>query len=281
VEIVHRISFNDTAEGSRIPELAALGVKATFTPLPSPPGNPAPLGLVTAVVSEQQEQWSVIKAKLESWQAGDLITTRFTPGERRQAKWLAVDPEWHWGYPMPDEDDGYLAETYDRSMECPSCGAGRVQKRPFRMAGEPRWGRRSATQLNWIFDEYFVRPEIHRSVFQPFGISSIEVIDHKTGRPLQTVVQLGIEYIASVPLAPERDSITAICGVCGTPRYEPHVKGFFPRFSGPVQHPLVKSLEFFGSGKSSWHAVLMRSDLYNACLAHEVRGFLFWPSATS
>lgn len=278
MEIVHRISFNDTAEGSRIHELAALGVKATFLPLPSRPGNPTPLGLVIAVVSERQEQWSLVRSKAEEWQAVDLITTRFTPRELKQAKWLVVQPEWHCGYPMPDEDDGYLTETYDRSNECPSCGAGLVQKGPFRMAGEPRWGRRVATQLNWVFGEYFVRPETYRSVFEPFGVSSVEVIHHKTGKPLQTVVQLGIEYVAAVPLATACQPDAKICGACGTPRYEPHVKGFFPRFSGTVQHPLVKSQEYFGSGRSSWHAVLMRSDLYNACLEHQVRGISFWPS---
>jgi len=281
LEILHRITFNDTAEGGRIHELAGLGVKATFTPLPSPPGNQAPLGLVTAVVSERHEQWSVVRSKVEAWQAGDLITTRFTTGERRQAKWLAVEPEWHCGYPMPDEDDGYLAETYDRSKECPSCNAGRVQKRPFRMAGEPRWGSRAAMQLNWVFDEYFVRPETYRSVFEPFGIPSIEVVDHTTGMPLQTVVQLEIKHIALVPLVFQGDAHGVTCGVCGRCRFEPHVKGFFPSFSVPVQYPLVKTQEVFGSGKSSWHAVLMSSELYSACFSHQVRGFVFWPSLSN
>ena len=44
---------------------------------------------------------------------------------------------------------------------------GAKQVSPFRMKESPNWGRRSILQMNWLFDEYFVKPEVWNAVFQP------------------------------------------------------------------------------------------------------------------
>ena len=59
---------------------------------------------------------------------------------------------------MPDHDFGYQLATFDLSDHCESCGIGRSQRVPFRIRGEPSWGKNQVPQLNWVFDEYFATP---------------------------------------------------------------------------------------------------------------------------
>jgi len=69
---------------------------------------------------------------------------------------------------------------------------GLVQKAPFRMRGEPKWGTKHILQMNWVFDEFFVRIEVWDKVFRKFGIEKLPVVQHKTDKPLESVVQLKV-----------------------------------------------------------------------------------------
>jgi hypothetical protein len=130
-------------------------------------------------VYEEAREWPHVEALLRRYQAIDICRTEFAPAELRGASWLEVRPDWHHGYPMPDDDGGYLRATYDLGQYCATCGAGTVQRAPFRMRAEPKWGRRSILQLNWVFDQYFVRPDLHEGVFAPLGVESLPVLHHR------------------------------------------------------------------------------------------------------
>lgn len=279
MKILHRVSFNDTRNGGKRLRLNELGVPTTFTDLPAPPGVLEPLGMVSAVIQENTQLWEAVEQQLLNWGASDAITTEFTAKEKTAATWLSLEPSWHWDYPMPVAHRAYIDATYDIQNGCLACGAGWVQKAPFRVSGEPKWGRRNIFQLNWVFDEFFVTPELYIQVFQRFGIAAREVIEGTTGAVLTSVVQLVIDDISPMPLVFGVSPKSECCNACGRVRHTPHRRGFFPRLPTALDTPILKTQEHFGSGSSSWRSVMVRHSLYDACTRAGVRGVDFWPSA--
>jgi hypothetical protein len=123
--------------------------------------------------------WPQVGAWIVANDALDIVRTEFSNAEIESAEWLRMRGEWHHGYPLPREELGYLIATYDLSEYCMECGVGAKQVAPFRMRGEPKWGRRGILQLNWVFGEYFVKPSVWRDVFEPHHIPYRSVIDAK------------------------------------------------------------------------------------------------------
>ena len=133
-------------------------------------GDPIASGLVTFELDESDPRWTVLKEWIVRREVLDIVSTKFSAAEIAKAEWVALESEWHCGYPQPDKLDlGYRAATYDLAHYCERCGTGLRQRAPFRMNGEPAWGRKGILQLNWVFDEYFVTPEVWARAFEPFG----------------------------------------------------------------------------------------------------------------
>jgi len=234
---------------------------------------------VTFEICESDARWPQVAALVEQLQSLDMVRTEFTQRERSDAKWLAMWSTWFHGYPKPDADNGYREMTYDPTRCCQKCGVGLRQRAPFRMAGEPRWGRRQVLQLNWVFDEYFVKPEVWEAVFRGYGIECTPVIDHGTGKELKSVVQLRIDVIASERLVVKEERCNT-CPACGVRKYEPHTRGKFPGFASEVGGPhALKTQEIWGSGHGAFRQVLVSQELYGAIAAAKVRGARFEPLA--
>ena len=122
-------------------------------------------------VAEDDPQWETVRHLLKKYETMDIPFTKFSDSELSNAKHLAMGSSWHHGYPQPEDDFGYMQLTYDLRDYCEHCGIGAKQISPFRMKKSPNWGRRSILQMNWLFDEYFVKPEVWNAVFQPLGIN--------------------------------------------------------------------------------------------------------------
>jgi hypothetical protein len=264
MQIIHRISIASASEIRS--ELASMGIVVGAN------------GLVSFEVDEDHEAW----ARLQNWIARrrpvDVVTTKFSRQELADARWLAMVPDWHHGYPQPDElDFGYREATYDLTRYCERCGIGMKQKAPFQMKGEPKWGKRSILQLNWVFDEYFVTPETWESVFRPHGVESRPVLNTK-GIELKTVVQL-VEHeeigIVTAGLPTEE----TMCSTCGRTKYLPVTRGRFPALTGEPPKAMVKTTEYFGSGASAHKRVLVSQALGRALTAAKVQGASLWPVA--
>jgi hypothetical protein len=260
MKIIHRVSIRATDDIRR--ELAALGVTI---------GE----GLATFEVDEADPRWREVEQFIARHRAVDVVRTKSSAKELSVAKWLAVEPSWHFGYPQPE--NGYLQATYDLSEYCPECGTGAVQKAPFRMRGEPKWGGKSILQLNWVFDEYFTRPEVWEAVFLPLGIGSHPVIDHKSSAQLQTVVQCDFGSIAPAKLD-LRDHPYRHCSRCERRRYLPFTRGCFPRLcSERADIPAFKSVEYFGDGAQSYRAVIVSQHVHAAVANAGLKGWGFTP----
>lgn len=213
-------------------------------------------------LDEASESWSQVSALLHSEKASDSVRTEFTDDEVQAAEWLEIVPAWHWSYPMPDDDAlSYLKEGYDLSCWCPRCHVGAVQVNPFRLTSEPKWGSRHFLQLNWVFDEYFVRPEVWDAM-QAAGLRGIAVtppVSCRTGKPMQTILQLRVNCIPGEGLEEMIRKFT-ICGHETVPKAKAHLPGCGRRIYdscdlGPLrlrasalagQGDMIKTTEWFG-----------------------------------
>lgn len=267
--VIHRITIRPTEKQRS--ELEALGV--TLQSGLALPGGGAPY--VAFDVRESHPNWNALARLFREWDTGDFVITRFSLAEVLAAKWLVLVPDGHHGYPQPEEDFGFLAVTYDLSDWCAECGMGRKQKAPFRMKGEPKWGRRGILQLNWVYDELFATPDAWTRVFKPAGVACRPVLNVR-GVELKRVVQLVLEATVGVitdGLAFER------CERCARTRYLPVTRGAFPALRGVPTTSIVRTAECFGSGAQADQRVLISQDLARALTAGGVRGASFKPVA--
>jgi hypothetical protein len=114
-------------------------------------------------------------------------------------RWYQLYATGHFGYPQPES--GYALATYD-STYCDRCGIGGVQRIPFRFRSEPKVRHSQFLQLNWVFDEFFVRPEVEAGLKEAgiTGVTFGPALHHSTGRPLETIQQLTISSVLSAAL---------------------------------------------------------------------------------
>jgi hypothetical protein len=265
MKIIHRVATN--ASPDMLADLQRLGVAFK---------RPAHSSIVSFEVSESHKGWPHIHNWIVSHRMVDVVRTEFSPAELSSARWLHVVPDWHHGYPEPDSGNmGYRAITYDMSGSCPTCGAGLRQKAPFQMRGEPRWGRRGILQLNWIFDEYYVKPEVWAKVFEPLNIGARPVQSGR-GVELKTVVQLDVTEEVDVSA---EDFPREHCLTCGRTKWLPVTRGFSPPLVGEPKGHIAKTRQNFGSGFSARRLVLISQVVRQALIAEGIRGASMRPVA--
>ena len=213
--------------------------------------------------------------------------------------WHVVGATSHLGYPQPE--DGYAGATYDVAGYCERCGVGGVQRHPFRFRSEPKASHSQFLQLNWVFDELFVRPEVP-DVFERERVTGVgfgPALHHRTGRALERIQQLIILTILPPGLQTEGlqmvtckpDNEEARSEFAGPKRY-PHDYPFCGRVKYHWRHPLVfaphtfaeapdiaKSHEWFGSGGTAGRAILVSRRVIDLIRARKWRGLRTEPVA--
>lgn len=268
MKILHRLAFWDKPELETA--LQRIGVDC--------PREPLGMGKYAVVVNidEADPRWSQIQRVVEDHRTTfSMEWTEFTLSEFNSAAWLEFTADWHNGYPMPSGDAGYRNLTYDLTDYCEKCGVGAKQKAPFRLKGEPRWGTRSIMGINWVFDVVFVKPEVWHAIFGALGIGCRPVLAHRKETELKTVVQLTVDTILDAPLDMGRHAFE-VCAYCRRKKYLPFTRGMFPPMTKPVEGVhAVWSKEWFGSGASAHHAVLVSQAVYRAIREHRLKSACF------
>lgn len=266
MRIVHRVALNPDAKDQR--ELARLGVSVDLG-----------LGVVAFEVDETDVHWPEIREWARRRRAVVLTGTEFTPEEIQNAAFAFMFPHVRRGYPQPEKNVGFLNITYDLSNHCARCGVGKVQKAPFRLKGEPKWGKTDVFQVNWVPDEYFVKPDVWQSALEPLGVGKREVLS-AGGRLLTTVVQLAVDEYVRVDVNPETGTT---CPDCGQIKYAVHMRGRFPPVNDIPTGNLVRKRQVFGSaeGADAWQPLLASQQLVRSLQRHKVKGVGFWPVAES
>lgn len=217
---------------------------------------------------------------LNKWGIESFVGTTYDKQDLNNASLLVYDGVWQNGYPMPDNDAGYKNITYNLDDYCEACGIGKVQKAPFRLKSEPRWGNKSMFDLNWIFDETFVRRDVYEELFKPKGLACSEVLLHKKETIIGNTVQLIIPKV-KVPLALKNQPFE-ICGECGRKKYSPQIKGFFPSFEKEVPDlQMFKCSEYFGSGADAHNKIFITNDLWKEMQVRKIKPAVFAVDSTT
>ena len=204
------------------------------------------------------------------------IGTEFSKEDYDNANLLKMEPDWLHQYPQPEDTHiEWESIVYDLSKYCSECGVGKIQKAPFHMRREPQWGNRHIFGLNWVFDEFFVKPGIWEIIFKPKKIDCLPVIQHRTGLSMKTVVQLKINKVLETSLEME-DYPFEVCKVCKRKKYSALSVGYFPRpKSFPKNFHIVRSQEYFGSGAEARNAVLISKELYSEIKKEKLKSLEF------
>jgi len=264
MKIKHRVCVNAT--GGQARALLRYGIRHEDR------GN----GLMVFTVDEDDPSWPALASLIAGSGTSQIVLTEFTTEELAQAQQLRMGPNWHHAYPQPEE--GYEKTTYDDTEKCTTCGIGLKQKAPFRLLREPKWGGRHILQLNWVMDEFFVTPGAWQGVFSPFGVGCLPVMNHKTGRPLSTAVQLQVPFSTTSVLEPG-GFLRETCPECRRSKLCGAAPGRFPHVDLPPNTHMAKTPDYFGpkpgDGPVAWHEVILSGVLYKAIVSHKFRGATF------
>ena len=264
-------------------------------------GDPR-IALSVLEITEDRPEWPEVERLLAKHGEKSISYSNvYSKAELDTAEWLVLGARGHHGYPQPEDGFGYRQATYDLSQSCPTCNIGGVQKAPFRLRSEPKASRSQFLQLNWVFDEFFLRDEA-RLGLEAAGITGFDLLRpvlHKSGRPSEQVTQMVVKTI--LPPALQTQGLQPV--TC-KPRNEewnprnrlrrpepderPHcqrVKYHFIR-RGPFRlrrgafaaaPDVVKSHEWFGSGGRAEQLVLVSQKFRRTVIEAKWRGLYFEP----
>lgn len=185
MKVIHRVAVHPRANKKACTELAGIGIDLH---------NISIRGVVQGgwfEIGEVDPKWADAKKIIARYDLPAMTEKRFTEEEVRSAEWVQVRADYMWGYPMPADEMGYRSVSFDPARECPECGSGQTQVAPLRLAGEPSWRGRAFLGIYWI-QGLHARPDVVECMREQ-GLSGFDVgpiLNHKTGQPLRTVVQL-------------------------------------------------------------------------------------------
>ncbi len=208
-------------------------------------------------------------------------------------RWFDMGAKGHHGYPQPESS--WANQTY--KGHCGGCGAYESQAAPFRFRKSNRAAHSHFRQLNWVFDAWFVTPEVE-SVLRHNGITGIDfcaALDHKSGQPLnhlrQLVITSGIEGIETSelptvtckPFNEEADTYTAppTGPFCGNVKYHPPTSIVIPEPVLSDAADLSLTAAWFGSGFGAWHLTIASQKFFDVVQAHGWRGLELSPLSHS
>ncbi|RRU75260.1 MULTISPECIES: hypothetical protein [Stenotrophomonas maltophilia group] len=268
MKVRYRFTFGWTAK--RALKLEQIG--ATVDPSSDFSGE-CIIGVVHS--AEGAPEWADVSSLIREWGGSFLVTTDFSAAEIAAADYCELQVTHANGYPQPEDDFGFRAQTYDTSKYCDECGAWAVQIAPFRVRKSLKWGRNAFLKLFWVEDAIFMHKDVWEAHLAPLGIETWPVEDTK-GNVLDQIVQLRAD--TSVALQMDED-LGVRCPKCGRVRYTGPERGFLPAPVGNPDLPIFRSEQFFGAGHQSSNAILIRRDVVAVIQSAKLRGAKLWPCA--
>lgn len=268
------------------------------------PNNVLGLAISVLNITEDQPQWPEVQRLIAEHDLGiHSITNLFNKSEVKQAEWLQMFSLGLHGYPQPEDD--YREITYDVSQYCDHCGIGGVQNAPFRLRSEPKARHSQFVQLNWVFDEFFVRREARQGLTAA-GLTGFDfrpAVIHRKDRPSGEIEQMEILSVLPPALNPighqrvtckerneeweikrrrfpnSRSLVEEPNSYCGRVKFHLEHRGLlrFDRSALAAAPDVVKSHEWFGSGGSAFRLVLVSQRFSRIVLEAKWRGLSFEP----
>jgi hypothetical protein len=200
----------------------------------------------------------------------------------------------HHGYPQPEDD--YEKVVY--SNHCSRCGVHGNQIAPFRLKRSQRAQHSDFLQLNWVFDVFFVLPEVAAGLEAATvtGYAFGPALDHRTGGDLGNRVQLIIPTIIRCAETSRLPAVTCrpnneesqfehfgggekrynvTTPYCGQVKYHPPTS-LAVNLEGQYDLPDVfQTAEWFGSGGSAHRETLVSERFVTLVRERNWRGLDF------
>jgi hypothetical protein len=226
---------------------------------------------------EENEIYFKLKPHFDNWEFSDHAFSKFDDTELDKARYLCCFPNWQPLYPESAGDSGYKSLTYDTTSYCKKSGTGLVQKSPFRVKKEPKWGKYKAFMLHWISDEIFVHIDVYKKIFEPIGIKYYPLLLFKKDTIIESMVQLILPE-SNVELDLKNYS-KMICSDCNHEKYELINYDFFPSFKENVNSNLqiFKSKEYFSGGGLDARKMIFVTQELRQILIRENVSFTYHP----
>lgn len=257
MKVIHRIALNPDESQKSI--LKSIGLQAQ-----------ASGGFTAFELEENSKEYQLLKPYIDHWGCMDAVGVVFTDEELNSANLLAFKDCWANGYPMPDDDRGYIHTTYDDSGYCNKCGIGLVQKEPFRLKKGPKWGSKKMFMLHWVYDEIFVRKDLYEEVFRLYGIDAKPVLLYKNDMTIHDTLQLVVPN-AQVTLQLD-DCGYDICSECKRKRYHLVTDRMLPSFNGDVSGKhMLKTMEYFGTGANARRYIYLSSEIRKRLIEYKAK----------
>lgn len=226
---------------------------------------------------EEGDLYFSLKHLFAKWAVAESFGTIYNSKDVNESKLLVYVSTWVNGYPQPAETDEYLELTYDLTDYCNVCGIGAKQDAPFRIKKQPKWGNKKLFELEWIFDEIFVRRDVYESVFMPLGIEAIPVLLYKKDTEIDDTVQLKIPKIDIANRLALENQPYSICENCGRKKYIHKIKGYVPGFTSDIGSlQIFKCNEVFGEQLLAHNKIFITSDLLKNLHSHKIKPNV-WP----
>jgi hypothetical protein len=188
----------------------------------------------------------------------DVEYVEFNDAELDNSEYLLCDGFEEFGYPQPENNFGYLRETYDLSNYCDMCGRGLVQKAPFKIKKTPNLNKIKIFGLYWVYDAVFVSIDFYEKIFKPLNIGYLPVYGAKK-REIENIIQLKIPEIDESLNLDFMDY--ELCPKCNHKKYTLIPKSFLPNYIEDVLPPIFLSNEYFGSGGQAFKGIFLNQKL--------------------
>lgn len=204
-----------------------------------------------------------------------VVGANFDKGDLDQANWLALTGLAPFGYPQPDGTFEFLDVVYNTIDHCKKCGINRgPQKNPFRIKSDKT--KRPAFQLEWIYDEIFVKRELYNDIFSPMGISYWPVLIHGSGKESVNFVQLDLrECDWDFDMSGMQFEV---CAECGQKKYRVMPMDFLPSLNGQAPNHIFRGREYYGSGGQADRRIFLSQELRQKFLSLKItRWHQFYP----
>jgi len=195
----------------------------------------------------------------------------FSKEELNSAKYYALSGIYQGdnGYPEPQKAMAYekIVLKYDYEQY----GVHKTQIAPFSVK-KPKWKKGQVSfSLEWEFEFVFFKKEFFQEELAPLGLQSMEVLDYKTGKPLEDTLQLVIP-IAESKLLLENSAydIHPIEERGGHKQYALQTLGFFPPFESEFDFHICYSQEELLRGHRK---IIISKEFSNLLVKHKIIKF--------
>jgi len=272
--------FKDFSENDKV-ELAKIGIKID-------------VGFDAFEIPEHEyEKVLFIKKCLKD--ASYQKRVNFSNDDLDNSDYLDMDARRLLGYPEPDSCERDEVDSFEYPFDIypyykdvfsvidtdPDYGMLKGEQiGSYQLKGEPKWGKAVIGSYHFIYDTFFVTPNIYNLIFKPLGIECRPVINYRTKGILQNVLQLVSQGVAKSKLNLTEDYVDEVIVIkkWNLEKYMLKPDETRPNFlSEPGDYDFFSTQEYFGAGGITQRLSIISNRLYKILKKNKIKNLLFTP----